>query len=59
MDKFRKALERHKEKKDELKVVFERYGIEMSKQTLETFFIATLRAITFDTVAYIEARMVR
>ena len=57
-DKFRRALKSHKNKKDKLKEVFEQFGVEMNQQTLETFFMATLRAITFDVVACLECRSV-
>jgi len=59
--KFEKSLDTHVRKKDLLKKVFERFGIHIEKvaekeKILTAYFIGILRAICYDTKAFIEAK---
>ncbi len=62
--KFEKSLNTHVKKKDLLKEVFERFGIHLEKvaereKILTAYFIGILRAICYDTKAFIEAKPTR
>jgi hypothetical protein len=58
--KFRGALNAHKERhKEGLKELFEKFGIPLNSDTLTAYFLGVLRAISFDSVAFIEIRGIR
>lgn len=53
--KFRKSLEAHKKKhKEDLKNLFNVFGISFNRDTLVAYFLGVLRAISFDSKAFIE-----
>ena len=55
--KFRKSLRAHKERhKKDLKALFSMFGIPFNSDTLTAYFLGVLRAISFDSKAFIEAR---
>jgi len=55
--KFKKALEAHKKRhKEDLKDLFNVFGITFNRDTLIAYFLGILRAISFDSKAFIESR---
>lgn len=55
--KFRRSLKAHRERhKENLKELFSNFGIPYSHDTLTAYFLGVLRAISFDTVAFVEVR---
>ena len=55
--KFRKALVAHKNRhREDLKNLFNAFGISFNRDTLVSYFLGVLRAISFDSKAFIEIR---
>jgi len=57
--KFRRSLEAHKERISDLEMLFEEFGVPLNSKTLRAYFLGILRAISFDSVAFIEVRGMR
>jgi len=58
--KFRKSLRAHKERhKVDLKDLFSVFGISFNQDTLIAYFLGVLRAISFDSKAFIEIKGLR
>jgi len=55
-EKFKRSLKAHKERKEDLKELFEKFGVSLNSDTLTAYFLGVLRAISFDSVAFIENR---
>ncbi len=56
-EKFRRSLSAHKDRhKENLKNLFEIFEISFNLDTLIAYFMGVLRAISFDSVAFIEAK---